>query len=125
VNSKLRLWHTRNSKSRTSDGAVLGIREMYSSRLIELFVVLEARNTAVSLCPRKSGGGDARGYSHDVPWVPVHDGVPEIEALEVRDRGGLDLFWEVVNGAQAAYSLEVELDERVLFVGRQKGDVLR
>ena len=49
ANSNPRLCATRNSKSRTSAGAVLGIRVVYLSRDIGLFVVLVARNKAVNL----------------------------------------------------------------------------
>lgn len=47
--SKPKLCATRNSKSRTSDGAVRGIWDAYDSREIGLLVVLVARNNAVSL----------------------------------------------------------------------------
>jgi hypothetical protein len=49
ANSNPKLCATRNSKSRTSAGAVLGIRVVYLSRDIGLFVVLVAKNKVVNL----------------------------------------------------------------------------
>lgn len=69
--------------------------DVYDSRDIGLLVVLVAKNSAVSL---NAVSGERRDSScidvHDILWVPVHDGVPEIETFEIGDCGGLDLLGE-------------------------------
>jgi hypothetical protein len=49
ANSKLKLCATRNSRSSTSEGDVLGILDVYASSEIGLLVVFVARNNAVNL----------------------------------------------------------------------------
>lgn len=68
--------------------------DVYDSRDIGLFVVLVAKNNAVSLEHVQSGGITAETNAHDVLGMPVHDGISEIKTFEIGYGGSLDLFWE-------------------------------
>jgi hypothetical protein len=82
-----------------------------------LFVVLVARNRAVSLSWVSEPAITARADgAHDVLGMPVHHSVLEVEPLQVRDRGRLDLFREAKVAAELGDLGHVQLDEQMLFV---------
>jgi hypothetical protein len=111
ANSNPKLCATRNSKSRTSAGAVLGIRVVYLSRDIGLFVVLVARNRAVNLkkvnITRKARREPS---SHHVLRMPIHDCVFQIETLEISNCSCFNLLWKLEEGRQLGYFCDVKLD---------------
>ena len=80
-------------------------------------MVLVARNKAVNLetvtfqSARKFGK-----HLHYVLWMPVHDGILQIETLQVRYGGRLYFLRETEHMAELGYFGDVKLDQQQLLL---------
>ena len=125
ANSKPRLCATRNSRSRTSLGAVFGICLVYISSDIGLFVVLVARNNAVNLEIRKppvrrQSHEREEVFAHDVFGMPIHNRILQIKAFEICNGCCFHLFGKPKESTELGNFGDVKFDQQNFFICVQK-----
>lgn len=64
-----------------------------------------------------------RCFAHYILWMPIHNGILEIEPLEIGDGSGLYFLRKAKHSAELGDFREIEFDEQNLFIRAQERDV--
>jgi hypothetical protein len=67
--------------------------------------------------------GEKQCCQHDVFGMPIHDGVLEVETLQVGYSSRLNFFGEAKVATQLRYLGDIQLDEKELLLSVEEKDI--